>query len=82
MNRRSDLPTTAELEIPAELWNALASRVSKRTDRMALFRTRDRAVRIAVMALDAATDEWLAGYEVRTGDVAHDPLCAIRDRFA
>lgn len=67
--RTTDLPTSAELAIPAELWNALARRVSARTDRKALFSTRDRAVRIAVMALDAATDEWLAGYESRCAEV-------------
>jgi hypothetical protein len=62
---RGDLPSTAELGIDAELWNALARRVTNRTERQALFSVRDKAVRIAVMALDAATDEWLAGYEAR-----------------
>jgi hypothetical protein len=62
---RGDLPTATELGIEADLWNALARRVSKRTGRKALFSTRNRAAIIAVMALDAATDEWLAGYDAR-----------------
>jgi len=54
------LPTTAELDIEAELWNALAARVTRRTGRQALFSTRDRLARTAVVFLDAVTDAWLA----------------------
>ena len=70
--RTRDLPTAAELGIEAELWNALARRVSRRVEERSghrpLFSTRNRAAIIAVMALDAATDEWLVGYEARMSD--------------
>jgi hypothetical protein len=57
-----DVPTASELGMDAVLWNALASRVARRCEAQGvrpLFSTRDRAACIAVMALDAATDEWL-----------------------
>src|SRR6185295_19421159 len=39
--RRGDLPSATELGIDAVLWNALAARVSKRTNGVALFSTRN-----------------------------------------
>ena len=66
---RADLPTPTELGMSATLWNALADRASQRimarTGSRGLFSTRNNAAVIAVMALDAAIDEWAVGYAER-----------------
>lgn len=57
-----DLPTTTELKMKAELWNAIAWHVIERCgpDVHVLFSTRDKLARRAVVELNRMIDEYLA----------------------
>lgn len=62
------LPTTAELKMKAELWNAIADRVFERAGEVfVLFSTRDKIARRTVVELDRMIDEWLAARNPTVG---------------